>query len=245
MSNIIQGLKAFNKYENDKAEAANRKSVDYLTLKDKESVEGRFLQELDADLPGYSEKNGLVHVVLEHKGPGSQGYKRRALCTIETGNCYPCEQRRKANQEGTEEWKNWSKASPRYYINFVVDPETDNERVVVINQGVEGQATFFTDLIEEASNGGIVNKKWRLTRRGAEASNTTYRARVEGELDKSAKPVEDFEVVDLSTVYRQIPYEEQEQYYENTPGWVSKKGLTDSQKEEDKSTTAKAGFANW
>src|SRR5690242_12328304 len=48
------------------------------------------LQELDEGSPHYDEKFGTGLFALEHSNPDD--FKKNALCTIDEGGCYGCEQ---------------------------------------------------------------------------------------------------------------------------------------------------------
>jgi len=79
---IIKGLKNIEAVlDKTKVENSGAK-VNWLKLDDGESVQIRFVSELDADSPNYDEKRGLAIVISEHTNP--EDYKRKAACTADS-----------------------------------------------------------------------------------------------------------------------------------------------------------------
>lgn len=228
---LIKGLSKITEYNAEQArkrEAANAPKTEYLTLKkDGESVRVRFLQELDPDSPNYSEKNDLGVLAVMHQGPGPQGWKRRSLCTGDEGECYPCEQRRL-------DWENWKKGTANLYINAVLNPDTDDEQVVVINQTTTSRSITPTLVNYAGETGSITDRVWKITRDG-EGKDTSYNivAFDKKDFDKS---VEDYELYDLEKVIRHVPYEEQEAFF----------GAASAAEKEDATPEGqKANFDSW
>jgi hypothetical protein len=186
------------------ADDDGKKAV-WFKLADGESKKVRFLQELDGDSPNYSEKNDLGFVAVEHTGPGADGWKRRALCTADEGECYPCQKRR-------EDWENWKKPGTRLYINAVVNPGEDDEEVVIIAQGTSAKSITPNLLDYAGETGSITDRVWKIKRDGT-GTDTSYTASAfdKKEFDKS---VEDYELHDLNKAVRNVPYEDQQAYFE-------------------------------
>jgi hypothetical protein len=206
---IVKGLgkiKDYNAEVQRKREAADNKIV-WFALGDGESAKVRFLQELDGDSPNYSEKNDLGFIAVEHTGPGADGWRRKALCTADEGECYPCEMRKK-------DWENWKKASSRLYINVLVNPGEADEHVAVISQGTSAKSITPTLIDYAGETGSITNRVWKITRNGLKTDTShTIMAYDVKEFDKS---VEDYELFDLEKAVREVPYEEQEAFYNVT-----------------------------
>jgi hypothetical protein len=203
---IVKGLGKIKDYnaeiQRKKEERDNRAT--WFSLKDGESAKVRFLQELDADSPNYSEKNDLGFIAVEHVGPGAQGWRRKALCTADEGDCFPCEQRRL-------DWENWKKASSRLYINVLVNPDTADEFVAILSQGTSAKSITPTLIGYAGDTGSITDREWKITRNGT-GTDTSYTVLA---FDKKEfeKSVEDYELADLDKAVRHVPYDEQENFY--------------------------------
>ena len=239
---VLKGLAGLQKFQQDKVDEAARReaakaegAVNWMVLKDTHWIQGRFLNEIDETSPNYLAANGTAHIVLEHTGPGPQGFKRRAECTAHEGNCYVDEKRAEANKNQTEDWKNWSKAKPRIYLNFLVtaaggnkvkDPKTGKEfepkhaagDIIVVGQSVDSDQSIVGTLLEYAADGSITDREFRISCKGW-GTDTTYRLKAD-DRSKSDVALDSLELNDLSAAYKQVPYEAQPQYYDTTPGWT-------------------------
>jgi hypothetical protein len=132
---IIKGLKNI-EAAIDKPKYDNSSKVKWLKLDDGQSVQIRFLSELDADSPSYDEKRGLAIVVKEHTNP--KDYKRKAVDTMESeGRDWAEEMHRKDPKAG------WS-GRLRFYANVLVDDGINPPYVSVWSMGVAKSATFNT-----------------------------------------------------------------------------------------------------
>lgn len=211
---FVQGIKAIKelreKAEKEKAARGDRDrpKTTFFKLDDGESRRVRFLQELDEESPNYNPDAGIGIIMIEHQGPGPEGWKRRAQCTLEEGQCYPCEQR------AAGDYENWRKPKSVMYLNVLENPGTDDEKVSVLSQAVFGQGIIGT-LIEYASDeemgGSITDREWKITRNG-EGTESKHTAVAYGtkEFDK---PVTDYELFDLTQTVAKVPYERQEAFY--------------------------------
>jgi hypothetical protein len=169
---ILKGLASITDF-NDKREArreaaASGKKSEYLKLKPGESVKVRFLQELDADSPNYSEKNDLGVITVLHTGPGPEGWKKKAQCTADEGDCYACAQRK-------VDFENWKSASPQLYINAVIDPDGEDEKVVLVQQSTTARSITPTLIEYAGETGSITDRVWKITRNG-DGKDTSYTA---------------------------------------------------------------------
>ena len=156
-----------------------------------------FIQEIDADAPTYSEKNGLAATISEHSNP--LDFRKKFMCTMaDEGSCYGCELAR-----STPGWK----AKLRFYANIVADGGTD---VQILSQGLSGKA-ITPMLLEYAEEfGSITNHKFRIIRTGT-GKTSTYSLDHRGE-DKDFQP-EDFTPYDLAKVgTRQVDYADQREF---------------------------------
>lgn len=216
---ILTGLKAINKHQEDLAakKAAreaqgDRVKTEWLRLKDQQSVKSKFLQELDADSPHYSKKNGLGFLVVEHSNPDN--FKAKAACSLDAeGRCYGCE--RHEALQGTVGYEGGWRQKTRLYINALVDDGVNEPHVVIVSQG-NGAKSITPTLIEYATEtGSITNRHFKIKRNGGGFNDTSYLAMALGE-DTSVN-VEDYELFDLNEVVRQPSYDEQEAHYNWTP----------------------------
>jgi hypothetical protein len=205
---IIKGLKSINKHvDAEEAKFAKRGDGDapkatWFKLKDKEAVKVIFLQEMDEDSKNYSEKNGLGFLAVEHSNP--KNFRRKALCTIdEEGACYGCE-------EHSKDWKAGWKPKTRLYINVLVDDGVNEPYVAVLSQG-NGPKSVTPSVLEQATEIETITDKWfKIKRSGSGQTDTSYLLTPLGQHDLN---VEDYDVVDLDNVVRNVPYAEQEAHY--------------------------------
>ena len=202
---IMKGLKAMEQAI-DKPRAAAESGgmkVRWLKLEDGQSAKVRFVNELDADSPNFSEDRDLAIVVSEHTNP--KDYKRKAVCTMDSeGRCFGCEMARKEPKSG---WR----ARLRFYTNLLVDDGMEDPYVAVWSQGVSKQSAFNTVREYALETGSVSNLNWKMKRQGT-GTDTTY------VLIPSAPDSEPFnwngtEPFNLEKVVRELPYAEQESFY--------------------------------
>lgn len=202
---IVRGLKAINKHidaEEAKFAGSDGPKTKWFKIADKQSVKVVFLQELDPDSPNFSQKNDLGFLAVEHQNP--KNFHRKAVCTLDDESvCWACEQHQK-------DWKAGWKQKTRLYINVLVDDGQNEPYVAVLSQG-NGPKSITPTLIEYAGDDGTISDKYfTIKRTGAGQTDTSYtlRAGKAHTLD-----VESYELFDLNSVLRQLPYAEQEAHY--------------------------------
>jgi hypothetical protein len=215
MATPIKGLKAIKEaQEAREARAAGSEdfvSVDWLSLKDGDSVKVIFPQEVDESNKNYSSKNGVLVQAVEHSNPDN--FKRKALCTAEDGACWACEKRATDGQRVGPDGKvqqRWKQVT-RLYTNVLVETGKDTYEVKVLSQGV-GDKSITPALVEQAVElDTITDKFFKIKRTGAGFSNTSYLLTPLGEHKVN---VEDYDLFDIEKdVLRNIPYEKQEAHY--------------------------------
>lgn len=210
---ITTGLAGLRQKQQEQAEreaARNRPKAEYFSWNNNKKAENpnqilvQFVQELDPSATGYVEDRGLAVAAVEHEAPGKDGFKARALCTIDDeGQCYACE-RRKANYE--EGWK----TKNNFYINALVDYNGKGEpEVVVISRNFN--QTFVQKLINIGiEDGTITDTVFRVTKYGSGTQ-------LVWDLEATKKPLfdtSDVEVHDIKeTVLRDISYEKQPEWF--------------------------------
>ena len=209
---IVKGLKKISAHlDAEEARFANRSSDGddkpknrWFGLKDGEAVKVIFLQEMDDESPNYSEKNGLGFLAVEHSNP--KNFRRKAVCTIsdeDEGACFGCEEHRKDFKAG---WKQKTKL----YINVLVDDGVNEPYVAILSQG-NGPKSVTPSVIEQATEIGTITDKWfKIKRKGAGQTDTSYLLTPLGQHDKN---VEDYEVFDLDNAVRNVPYAQQQAHY--------------------------------
>lgn len=199
---IVKGLKNIEQLL-DKPKEFSGPRVRWLKLEDNQSVNIRFVNELDADSPNYSEDRSLAIVVAEHTNP--KDYKRKAACTAESeGRCFGCEMHRKDMKAG---WR----ARLRFYINVLVDDGMEDPYIAVWSMGVAKSTTFDTIREFAVDSGSLSNMTWKLKRSG-KGTETTY-VLIPGKED--AKPFDwsKLEISSTESAVRDVPYSEQEAFY--------------------------------
>lgn len=210
---LIKGMKniaAFQEEQDAKFTNTEYVKADWFALKeDKQSATVQFLQDFDEENLGYSEKNGLAVLAVEHNHP--KLYRNKALCTIEDeGRCWACEQNEKAPKTG---WKQKS----RIYVNVLADHGDGDAKVQVLSSGLgKGQiAPTLFELLKPPSDPedeplDLTHTRFSITRQGKGLQDTSYILLPKG---KSKKNPEDYELFDLEKVLRHVPYGEQEAFY--------------------------------
>lgn len=208
MKSLIQQMQAG-------AEAQGSGGGKFLSMKDKDQFRIRFLQELDENAPGYSEKRGLAAYVHVHQNP--KNFKKQALCTLATeGNCWACEQ---VNGPGKESYR-W-KPKARFYVNVLVQTP-EGEKVKVLQQGMSDKHCAKALLEYAVEYGSITDRDYKIKRTGSDMNNTAYMLTA---LDKSPLPadVDELELFDLSALTKRVPSADQEAFFNETDeeesGW--------------------------
>lgn len=216
MAKIVKGLASIqaNKQNNqERAAAANRPKAEWLSSVfgvDKNGnpkrlgtvLEVRFLQGLDPSDAGYREDRGIGFIATEHNAPGPEGYKRRAVCSIDDGACYACERHKMDYKAG---WKQ----KQTLYINVLIK-DGDEKKVYILNRN--GNSAFVDALIQEAvDEDSITDAMYRITVSGSGTqTNWTLKRLPKAELlDDSEAEVWDLD----ETAIREVEYDKQAAYY--------------------------------
>jgi hypothetical protein len=199
---IVKGLKNIEALL-DKPKYDNSNKVNWLKLEDGQSVQLRFVSELDADSPHYDEARGLAIVVKEHTNP--KDYKRKAVDTMETeGKDFAEEMHRKDPKAG------WG-GRLRFYINVLVDDGVNDPFVAVWSMGVTKSPTFNTIREYASESNSISNMTWKLKRNG-KGTETSYTF-IPLKQDETEFDWSKYEAFNLENALRKVPYAEQEAFY--------------------------------
>lgn len=211
---IIKGIANINAHvEAQEARAGGGDFVKakWFSLKDKESVKVVFLQELDDASPNFSEKNDLGFIATEHSNPDN--FKRKALCTKDDDSgtrCWACEKHRASYRELGDDYKGGWKSRSRLYINVLVVDGTNDPYVAILSQGLSAKQITPALIEHSGALGSITDKEFKIKRQGASFNDTQYLLTALGPHEYN---VEDYELYDLNSVVRDVPFEEQEAHY--------------------------------
>lgn len=190
----------------------------FLTLKDGDSYDIRFLQEIDDEVATYDERRGLMAIVEEHTGQGPEGYKRRAVCTAEEdGRCWACEQ-----TSLPDIGKKW-KPRMRLYTNVIVRGDEDKVKILAQGFGDKNIGKLLISYNDEYE--GLGGQDFKIKRTGAGMNDTSYML-----IPKPPKALSEadlaLELKDLSKFIKYVPYENQADFYagnetetDSTSGW--------------------------
>lgn len=179
-------------------QVGEREKVNYLRLKDGESVTIWFLQDLfpeDESVPG-------ALAVTEHTNP--KEWKRKNLCTIDTeGRCLGCEMKLKE--------KGWNQKG-NLYFNVLVQRTPDSEpEAMVLQQSMSKQSAYGTIMEWITEEGSLLGHTFKLSRKG-EGKETSYTLinKPSGKMPK----VDNIRLVQLEgNVVLNVPYESQAALY--------------------------------
>lgn len=210
----LDAIKAYKDEQERRKEAASASKVEWLNIPNGKTYEVRFLQELDKSGAGYSEKNGLGFFATEHSNPDD--FRRKALCTIESGQCYGCEQSKAAYKAGDNERGGKWRAKSRLYINVLFRDEKGKEAVAVMSQPNGSKSVIAPMVLDQAVEEGTITDRWWKIKRTGEKSETTYIPRVGQPVDDVN--LDDYDVFDLKAgCVRDVPYDEQAAHYNPAP----------------------------
>lgn len=216
----LAALKARKQADKEREEARNRPKAEWFTsVFGKPTAKGGigdvaevvFLQELDDAAAGYNADRGLGKVEVEHHGPGKEGFKKRANCTVETeGQCYACERHRQNYEEGWRQRTN-------LYINVAANVDGEWKPFVLTRNF---NSSFMDQLMQEAEDEGtITDKVFRITKTGSGTTTSWIPKR----LKEDAPDLSDVDVFDIDeTVLRKIPYADQPKWYLGEQGNAAK-----------------------
>lgn len=199
---IVTGLKNIQSTI-DKNEGGGGSGVKYLKLADNETVKVRFLQELDPESAHFNETAGLGFLAVEHQKP--KEFRTRALCTADEGACWACQQHQKDFKAG---WR----PKVKLYVNVLVERANGDKEVLVLSQG-NGPKSVTPWLLEFAGEiGSITNRVFRMKRTGSGQTDTAYTL-TPMDPDPAPYDVTQHELFDLKKAVKDVPFEEQENYY--------------------------------
>lgn len=205
---IYEGLDSIRKYKEDqeaRREAAAANKIVWFSnlVEDGEAVKVWFLQELDRGAENYSEKNGLGIMVTEHSNPDD--WHRKALCSMaDEEKCLGCEKHR-------EDWKAGWRQKPRLVINVLVEKKDGTRQTAIMSMSNGTKAVIAPMILDYAvENNTLTDRWWKITRSGT-GTATAWAPFVYQPSDDIN--VEDYEVFDVRKAVREVPYDEQFDFY--------------------------------
>lgn len=250
----LSGLAAIRAYKKKMAEQAEEREtrraqgdgpkVQYLKLADGQAVKVRFLQEMDTEGKNYDPNKGIGMGAVEHTGIDDK-WTYRGICTIEDGQCWPCEQFR-GSKKGEPGSKYVQKRN--YYINALVDFGNGEEpQTWILSRGLN--SSFVADLMEETDETGtIMGKTFKVTRRGTGTDTSWSLRHLASDTTFDSVNVDEAHVFKIEKdVLRHVPYEtdyekkmfSQERYYTQNAGEWKREfidGSEGAEKKEESST---------
>jgi len=173
------------------------------------------LQEIDPNSPAYDEDKGLAFITWYHQSP--YNWKRSALCTMNEGACFACEQNGVDKDENGENLAWYPRK--RFYINLLVFPEdkhADSEDgspyVAAFHCPTTGNG-ILGDLLEwYKENGPITQAVFNLTRSG-EQGTTAHK--LTPRIKDEPVDISGYETQDTRAGgYPNVPYDRQAKFYE-------------------------------
>ena len=202
--NNLSQLKAKKKAREAAEELRNRPKAPWFSLKPNETKIVSFLQELSEEAENYNAAYGTFVGALEHQAHGPNGFKSRALDTMESeGRDFAQEMYQKTREPG---WK----ARENFYINVATKGADGKVEAQILSRNMYSE--FVEDLVEfyEDSDGeGITGKTFSITRKGSGAQTKWKLKQVNEDLDLDG--VEPWNLDEHAL--RKIPYENQREYY--------------------------------
>lgn len=187
---------------------AERPTVEWFSLKKKNPIRMRFLQEISTDSANYDSARGTILFLNEHTSP--RDFKRRAECSYDSeGNCFACEMVKEepvSIVDGQEKRGAWAAKSNLYtYI------ATELGEVKVLSRPAPGS---FWDLIYAFhtgdGEGSITQQEFEISKgpKQNDSWNLTPRLKTSFEIPDLS------EMADLTAaVGRKIPYADQKNFY--------------------------------
>jgi hypothetical protein len=159
---------------------------------------------------------GTALFAIEHANP--QIFYRRVVCTNNEdhdGQCWPCQKNKqmwdanRALPEGSDKkYTGAWKAKINMYVNVLVRDEEGNETIAVLSRP-KSNKSYVDDLIQDAVDEGYISNCWyRITRKGAERSDTSYRLKRLKDADLDLTQYAD-QITDLHSLVHEVDYASQ------------------------------------
>lgn len=178
----------------------------FLALKSGESVRLFFRQELTEDGKNFSSKFGAANIVSIHVSP--LDFVKKMVCTLDDPNndnrCWACSASRLPGNEGL-------RPKRRLLINVLA--KQDGEWVPkILETSISPRGNMPGNLLIafQEEYGTLMDREYKYSRVG-EKLNTSYNVIPFAEIDAPSEHI-DLDIVDTSSVYRSIPYAEQQEF---------------------------------
>lgn len=209
---MVSGLAAIKQRKQEREEAANRPKANWFSFKKDgpDTLNVRFLQELDEEAANYDPEQGLAVIAVERVSP--YDFKKRALCTLESeGKCYPEEWHRAAQESGVDkngaEYKGGWKQKEFFYITVLVERD-GKVQTEIIQRNLH--SAFVADLLEiHDDEGTLTDRTYTIKKRGTGTQTQWVIKPAKEQID-----VGDHKAYDLDSVaLRHIPYDQQPAFF--------------------------------
>lgn len=184
----------------------------FLSLKAGESESIRFLQEISIEGKNYDEDRGTAQLIMVHSNP--LDFRKKVACTIEDGSCWACEQ-----VAVERKWR----AAPHLLVNVATKSEDGTFKASIFDTTFS-KVKVGDDLVEFAGEyGSVTDRTYKYKRTGSDKNDTKYSLMPLAEGPEPAG-IADLELIDLSTVYITLPYDEQEAFLTTSENIGESKG---------------------
>jgi hypothetical protein len=225
-NDALAKLKAKKEAFKKQQEEFDRPKADWFSIKPNQTLKVQFLQELSKNAENYNGSYGKSPVILpqhnpdsedederaydiglflavsEHTAHGADGFKSRALDTIESEGKDYAEEMYRRNKEET----GWKKKE-NLYITVAVDRGKREPSVEILSRGIHSE--FVDDLMDMDSEEGITGRTFAIKKGSSKSSPWRIKELVGEEMD-----VDGLVPYDLARdAVRHVPYDEQKEFY--------------------------------
>lgn len=184
----------------------------FLKLDDGESVTIRFLQELDEGGSQYAESRGIAYGYYEHINPDD--FAQSFACTMDTeAKCAGCDL-----VTSNRKWRSRGRLVSNVLVRAARGASSDEaDKVKIFSTSISSKG-LTPQLVEFAEDyKSICDRDYKMTRRGT-GIDTTYTL-----LPREVSPLttadESADLIDLSTVMRNLAYAEQMDLLNGKSDW--------------------------
>lgn len=167
----------------------------------------RFMQEISDEAELYNPLYGTFFGAVEHQAPGKNGYRSRALDTMDTeGKDWAQEQHVKEPRLG------WG-PKENFYINVACETKSGEVEPAILSRPIGSEfVENLIDIYEESDGKGITDKTYWLEKRGLGPKTRWKLTKVKDPDEQiSLDGIEPFNLEECAVI--RVPYAEQEAFY--------------------------------
>lgn len=204
----ITDLKELRKAKEAKAakdELRNRPKANWFSLKNGEQKKVQFLNELTKEAENYKPEYGTFYAPVVHNAHGPEGFKAKALDTMESEGKDYAQEMYEANRKETG-WK----PKTDFYINVATAGDDGKIEAQILQRNLYSSfVDDLADIYDDSDGVGITGKTFIIKRTG-EGPQTVYGIRA----SKDEIDIGDVVPWDLEEyAVRKVPYAEQKEFY--------------------------------